>query len=437
MTTDTTMKYISTRNPNHRVALSQALRDGLAPDGGLYVPEELPVLEGQRFVGRSHIRYIAAELLAPFFARDSLCTALDGICEETFDFPIPLVELADVTEHPHTALLELFHGPTAAFKDIGAGFLASCLSRLNEGAAEPLTVLVATSGDTGGAVAAAFHNKPNVNVVILYPKGKVSPRQQKQLTCWDGNVRTFGVRGVFDDCQRMVKEAFADAWWRDEMNLTSANSINIGRLLPQMTYYAAASVWYQRRHGVAPNFVVPSGNLGNVMACLWARECGLPIGEVVLAVNANMPVVNYLQTGEYKGFETVPTLANAMDVGDPSNMERMRHLWPDVDTLRQKIRAVQVDDDTIRQKIRTGLDDWGQIFDPHTACAVAVREQLDSPHWIMVATAHPAKFDTVVEPLIEREVTVPDQLADLLDKPDHSQVIEASLDALKEALLDD
>lgn len=429
------MKYISTRDSSRRVTLSQALLDGLAPDGGLYVPDHLPQVDHEHFLGQSHIRYIAAELLTPFFVQDALATDLDAICEESFSFDIPLVDLVDVDEYPHTSLLELFHGPTAAFKDVGAGFLASCLSRVNEGSSEALTVLVATSGDTGGAVAAAFHGKPNVNVVILYPKGKVSPRQEKQLTCWDGNVRTFGVRGVFDDCQRMVKEAFADAWWRDEMNLTSANSINIGRLLPQMTYYAASSVWYERRHGVAPNYIVPSGNLGNVMACLWARECGLPIGEVVLAVNENKPVTHFLETGEYRGFDTVATLANAMDVGDPSNMERMRHLWPDVGTLRQKIRAHQVDDDTIRQKIRAGLDDWGQIWDPHTACAVAVREQLDTPHWIIVSTAHPAKFDTVVEPLIEREVTVPAQLARLLDEPDRSTVIEPSLDALKEALI--
>ncbi|QDG51034.1 threonine synthase [Persicimonas caeni] len=425
------MKYLSTRNPDHLVSLSEALRDGLAPDGGLYVPETLPHVDGTKFVGHSHIRYIAEDLLAPFFAGDPLAHDLGDICDETFDFDIPLRDLKD-----DTALLELFHGPTAAFKDVGAGFLASCFSRLNKGAEEPLTVLVATSGDTGGAVAAAFHGKPNVNVVILYPKGKVSPRQEKQLTCWDGNVRTFGVHGVFDDCQRIVKEAFADEAFRDRINLTSANSINIGRLLPQMTYYAASSVWYRKRHGVEPNYVVPSGNLGNVLACLYARECGMPIGEVVLAVNENKPVVHFLETGEYKGFDTVATVANAMDVGDPSNMERLRHMWPDVDTIRQKISAYQVDDETIRQKIRTGLDDWGQVWDPHTACGVAVREQLDSPHWIVVSTAHPAKFDTVVEPLIEREVTIPDQLAELLDRPDYSSELDPSLDALEAALVD-
>lgn len=421
------MRYLSTRNLAHRVRLSQALLDGLAPDGGLYVPERLPQVDDQRFLAMSHIRFIAEELLKPYFSGDPLAASLGDICEETFHFDLPLRDL-----RADTSVLELFHGPTAAFKDVGAGFLASCLSRLNKGAEEPLTVLVATSGDTGGAVAAAFHGKPNVNVIILYPKGMVSPRQEKQLTCWDGNVRTFGVRGVFDDCQKMVKDAFADDWWRDEMNLTSANSINIGRLLPQMTYYAAASVWYQKRHGVRPNFVVPSGNMGNVLAGLYAREMGLPIGEMVLAVNANRPVVEFLDTGDYKGFETVSTLANAMDVGDPSNMERLLHLWPGVETVRDKISAHQVDDETIAATIKNGLDDWGEVWDPHTACAVAVREQLDSPHWIIISTAHPAKFDTVVEPLIEREVTVPEPLAKLLDRPDYSEEIEPSLDALRQ-----
>ncbi len=423
------MNFLSTRNSNHKVSLSQALLDGLAPDGGLYVPERLPSIDDASFLGLSHIRFIATELLEPFFQADELSLSLEDICKETFGFDIPLRDL-----ERDTALLELFHGPTAAFKDVGAGFLASCLSRLDEPGRPPLTVLVATSGDTGSAVAAAFHEKPNVNVVILYPKGKVSPRQEKQLTGWDANVRTFGVRGVFDDCQRMVKEAFADEEFREKVNLTSANSINIGRLLPQMTYYAAASVWYRKRHHVAPNFVIPSGNLGNALACLYARECGLPIGDVVLAVNENKPVAHYLETGEYRGFDTVSTLANAMDVGDPSNMERLRHLWPDFDTLREKISVEQVTDDEIERTIEAGLDRWGQVWDPHTACAVAARERLESPHWVVVATAHPAKFDTVVEPLLGREISVPPNLDALLHRPDYSVEIDASLEALKDGI---
>lgn len=442
------MKYISTRNFDHRLSFSEALVNGLAADGGLYVPGHFDQIRKRDFDGRNHISQIAYELLKPFLAGDTLSDSLAEICEETFGFDVRLVGLEKMPDAlaqagAQTELLELFYGPTAAFKDIGAGFLAACMSRLNKDADKPLTVLVATSGDTGGAVAAAFHNKPNLNVVVLYPEGKVSPRQQKQLCCWDGNIRTFGVRGVFDDCQRMVKEAFADSTWREEMNLTSANSINIGRLLPQMTYYAAASLWHLRRHSTPPNFIIPSGNLGNMMACVYARECGVPIGEVVLALNENRPVAHYLETGEYRGFETVPTLANAMDVGDPSNMERLRHLWPDVATLRKKIHAIQVDDDTIRATIKAGPKNWGQVFDPHTACGIAAREQIAADaraegtsraNWIVVSTAHPAKFDTIVEPLIGRSVEVPEQLAKLLDKSDYSSTIDATLDALKAAL---
>lgn len=437
------MKYVSTRNPTRLTTLSHALIAGLANDGGLYVPEVLPQIDLARFADREDLGGIAAELLAPFFAGDDLAAQLSEICRDAFSFDTPLVER---TAQPpqvaraggQTSVLELFHGPTAAFKDVGAGFLAACMARIEHDARHPRTVLVATSGDTGGAVAAAFHRKPGVNVVILYPQGKVSPLQQKQLTCWDGNVRTFGVRGVFDDCQRMVKEAFADADWRQQMNLTSANSINIGRLLPQMTYYAAAALWHQRKHGAPANFIIPSGNLGNVMACLYARACGLPIERVVLAVNANRPVVHYLATGEYRGFPTIPTLANAMDVGNPSNMERLRHLWPDIEQLRRNIEVVQIDDDTIRDTIARGPADWQQVFDPHTACAIAAREALatspptgDSRHWIVVSTAHPAKFDTVVEPLVGHSIPLPPQLAALMGQPDYSTEIEPTLAALR------
>lgn len=439
------MKYLSTRNPDRPVTLSHALIAGLADDGGLYVPEALPTIDLSRFDGKDDLPAIAAELLAPFFAGDALAAKLGEICAEAFSFDTPLVDLvaqpAQVARAGgRTSLLELFHGPTAAFKDVGASFLAACMARVEHDARNPRTVLVATSGDTGGAVAAAFHRKPGVNVVVLYPQGKVSPLQQKQLTCWDGNVRTFGVRGVFDDCQRMVKEAFADEDWRRQMNLTSANSINIGRLLPQMTYYAAAALWHQRKCGADANFIIPSGNLGNVMACLYARACGLPIGRVVLAVNANRPVVHYLTTGEYRGFSTIPTLANAMDVGDPSNMERLRHLWPDIEQLRHNIQVIQVDDDTIRDTITRGPADWQQIFDPHTTCAIAARETLaaagnaeDAAHWVVVSTAHPAKFDTIVEPLVGHRIPLPPQLAALMDQPDYSTEIDPTLDALKRA----
>lgn len=426
------MNFVSTRNASPAVCLSDALEAGLAPDGGLYVPARLPRFEPADFDGLETVADIGARLLRPFFEGDRLEPELAAICHEALDFPIPLVELDD-----QTAILELFHGPTAAFKDVGARFLASCLSRLNAGRDRPLTILVATSGDTGGAVAAAFHQKPHIEVQVLYPQGKVSPRQEHQLTCWGDNVRAFAVRGTFDDCQRIVKEAFADAWWQQNLRLSSANSINIGRVLPQMIYYAAASLWYARRHGAEAGFVVPSGNLGNALACMWAREMGLPVREIVLATNANRPIPDYLDSGRWEPRPSVATLATAMDVGNPSNMERVRHLYPDIDTLRARLRAVSIDDATIRARIeRTAAQtreidqQQGMALCPHTATAMEVRAQLATAHWVVVATAHPAKFEQIVEPLVGCEVAMPPALAALFDRECHVETVEPTLEAL-------
>jgi threonine synthase len=424
------MEFVSTRDRTHHAPLATTLAEGLAPDGGLYVPTEFPAFAPSEFDGQDDIVSIAETLLRPFFGGDRLEDDLPAICRETFGFPIPLRKLKD-----DTAVLELFHGPTAAFKDVGARFLASCLSRLNEGADESVTILVATSGDTGAAVAAAFHEKPNVEVVVLYPKGRVSDRQEKQLTGWGGNVLTVAVRGVFDDCQQLVKAAFQDDWWQTHRRLSSANSINLGRLLPQMTYYAAASLWYWRRHGTQPGFIVPSGNLGNALAALYARACGLPIGDVIMATNANRPVTHFLETGDWTSFDTEETLATAMDVGDPSNMERVRHHWPHVDDLRQAVRAERVSDAAIRRQIERGPSVWGEVWDPHTATAVDVREQLDAPHWVLVATAHPAKFEQIVEPLIGKPVPIPDALAAVMERAAAAPEISPTLDALREVVV--
>jgi threonine synthase len=422
------VQYLSTRTPDHRVSLSTALQDGLAPDGGLYVPERFPDLGPEAFEGCNTIEAVAERLLRPFVEDDPLAGALPAICEATFRVPVPLREIGR-----RTHVLELFHGPTAAFKDVGARFLADSLARLNEDADQPLTVLVATSGDTGAAVAAAFWKKPNVEVVVLYPKGKVSDRQEKQLTGWSDNVQTVAVRGVFDDCQALVKEAFQDDTWQERLRLSSANSINIGRLLPQMTYYAHASLQHWRAHGTRPNVIVPSGNLGNGLACLYARECGLPIGEVVFATNENRPVTHFLETGEYEAFESRETLATAMDVGDPSNMERLLHHWPTATALRDTITAERVTDEQIEDQIRRGSGAWDTVWDPHTATAVEARERLDPDDahaWMLVATAHPAKFPEVVEPLVGREIDVPGPLAEVMARAHPVPEIEPDLDAL-------
>ena len=423
------MTYHSTRDESHRASLSTTLQQGLAPDGGLFVPSSFPDLSPADFEGLDTPAPIAHRLLRPF-ADAALADSLDAICRDTYGFPVPLTDVGR-----RTAVLELFHGPTAAFKDVGARFLASSLSVLNDAADEPVTILVATSGDTGAAVAAAFWKKPNVEVIVLYPKGKVSDRQEQQLTGWSHNVQTVAVRGVFDDCQRLVKDAFQNDWWQSNKRLSSANSINVGRLLPQMTYYAAASLWHWRDTGRAPNVIVPSGNLGNVLACLYARRCGLPIGEVVLATNANRPVTHFLETGEYRAFETKETLATAMDVGNPSNMERLRHHWPDVDALRDAVTARRIDDTAIRRQIERGPKAWDTVWDPHTATAVEARENLDpndERDWILVATAHPAKFPEVVDPLIGRAVDVPPPLADVIARSRPAPEIDPSLDALRE-----
>jgi threonine synthase len=379
---------------------------------------------------------LAERLVAPFAAGDAMAEHLAAITRDAFNFPAPVVELEGAAGP--LAVLELFHGPTAAFKDFGARFLAATLERLPRSDPRRLTILVATSGDTGGAVAAAFFDRPWVDVVVLYPRGLVSPRQEKQLACWGRNVRTLSVAGTFDECQRMVKEAFVDPALAKSLLLSSANSINVGRLLPQMVYYAKTSLELLRRDGRAPNFIIPTGNLGNALACVWARESGLPIGEIVLAGNANLAVADFLSSGEWQPRPSVATLASAMDVGNPSNMERMRWLFPTVGQLRGKVSAVTVSDDEIRAAIRRDYRELGQTWCPHTATAAHVYRGLEparrAQRWVLVATAHPAKFNDIVEPLIGASVPVPPSLAALLELPSVQTEVEPTLEALRSVL---
>jgi threonine synthase len=430
------MQYISTRNSQHRVGLTEAISRGIAPDGGLYVPDPFPHFAPHQFGGLSEMPEIGERLLAAFAEGDPLADEIGDVCREAFDFPTPVKELKGAPSP--ASVLELFHGPTSAFKDYGARFLAAALSRIRRGAKRKLTILVATSGDTGGAVAAAFHRRPGFEVVVLYPKGQVSPRQAQQLACWGDNVRTFCVHGTFDDCQRMVKEAFLDPALAETHELSSANSINIGRLLPQMVYYAKASLELWRETGKRPNFIIPSGNLGNSLACIWARHIGLPIGEIVLATNANLTVTEFLRTGEWVPQPSVQTLASAMDVGNPSNMERLRSLHPDFEELQMQIGASSVDDIEIRATIRRDSHELQQVWCPHTATAAKVYRRLLSRgakgHWVIVATAHPAKFNEVVEPQIGYEVEVPPSLAALLALPRQEKELEPTLAALRAEL---
>ncbi|MDH3978293.1 MAG: threonine synthase, partial [Gammaproteobacteria bacterium] len=322
------MKFISTRT-HQQVRLEQAIMSGTAPDGGLYVPETLPTFSIEDFDGADagSLAEIAAVFLAPFFAGSSLEGDLQSICNDALNFPVPVHQLEG--EEHDLAVLEIFHGPTAAFKDVGARFLASTMVAIidkGEFAKPPVTVMVATSGDTGGAVAAAYHRKPGTKVIVLFPDGRVSPRQQHQLTCWGDNVVSLSVRGEFDDCQRLVKAAFADEMLNQQHNLVSANSINVGRLLPQAAYYAKASLEHYRKTGQHSNFIIPTGNLGNGFACVWAKRMGLPIDRIIFATNENTTVPDFLRSGDYEPRPSKATLASAMDVGDPSNMERLRAL---------------------------------------------------------------------------------------------------------------
>ncbi len=448
------MLFLSTRqhahqSADHRTAagFTQALLKGLAPDGGLYVPQQWPVHEPAQLCARiglppdqyltaAGLARIGALLLAPLVQDSELASQLPAITAQAFSFPAPVVPLA---APGRLGVLELFHGPTAAFKDFGARFLAACMARLRVPGQRPLNILVATSGDTGGAVAAAFHNLPGVQVSVLFPKGLVSPMQQHQLTCWGGNVQSFAVRGTFDDCQRLVKAAFMDAKLNQRFDLSSANSINLGRLLPQAVYYAAASLQGWSAQGEPVSFVVPSGNLGNGVAGLWARRLGMPIGELVLAHNANRTVPDLLETGTFVPRPSIATLASAMDVGNPSNLERLQSLYPDLAQLRAAISAAAVTDEQIRARIRSGFEEYGQIWCPHTATAAEVYAHLSAQRrgkgrWLLIATAHPAKFREIVEPLIGRPVAVPESLARLLALPAHATEIAADLDALRQAL---
>ena len=430
------MKYFSTRGAGP-VSLDDALRTGIARDGGLFLPEALPAFDAASFDGAETITGVARVLLRPFFEGSSLMAELDEILAETYRFPIPATPLPAAGRD--VSLLELFHGPTAAFKDVGAGFLAACLTRLESDVEDPLTILVATSGDTGGAVAAAFDGRPGMRVAVLFPDGRVSARQAHQLSCWSDNVVSLKVRGSFDDCQALVKGAMADADLSAKHRFSSANSINIGRLLPQSTYYADAGLRHYRRTGNRAGFVVPTGNLGNAFACVMAREMGLPIGPIVLATNANRTIADYFETLKWLPRASLQTLASAMDVGDPSNMERLRRLLGEADVLREQLGVLSVDDDRIRTSIRQDFEAFGFATCPHTATATYTwrhldRELADAHDWILVSTAHPAKFETIVEPLIGEEVPVPPELAELLSRPANARTIEPALASLATVL---
>jgi threonine synthase len=414
------------------------LFEGLAPDGRLYMPEsiarwspvDLSALPSMSLVE------IGIRVLRPFTAGEISEEALDGIVRGALDFPMPLVEV-----EPGVHALELFHGPTLAFKDVGARVMARLIASLHDGG-DPITILVATSGDTGGAVGHAFHGVPNTRVAILYPRGRVSPTQEAQLTMFNGepgsNVRAYAIAGVFDDCQRIVKSAFADVGLRARVRLSSANSINIGRLLPQMVYYfhAVARLWSGRPR---IHLSTPSGNFGNLTAGLMAARAGLPIASFAAATNVNDVVPAYLRTGRFEPRASIATIANAMDCGHPSNFDRMLWLYGgSADAMRRDIRGSRHDDDEVRATIRRIDRDRGYLLDPHSAIAylgaVSAPAAPDGEARVFLATAHPAKFAEVVEPIVGRPIAKPPALAEALARDRCVIPLAATLDAVRARL---
>ena len=423
------MKFVSTRGQSPVANLSEALRNGAAPDGGLYMPEAVPAAGELDPDARLH--EFAAQLLKPYFEGDPLATELSEICAEAFDFDVPLV--TPDPQQPGLHALELFHGPTGAFKDFGARFLMGCFDRLADG--EPLNVLVATSGDTGGAVGCAAEKRSSVRATILFPHGRVSPFQERQLTCWGDNVQALDVDGDFDDCQHLVKAAFADAEMAAEHRLTSANSINFGRLLPQLAYNARAILQVHARTGVEPGIVVPSGNLGQGFSILLAQAMGLPVGPVVLATNANRTLKDWRDTGTYAARPSLETLANAMDVGSPSNFERVAAFGIKPDDVQVEL----VTDEQIRARITADYRQSGYVWCPHSATAAEAyarlsdEQQTERP-WIVAATAHPYKFADVVEPLIGAKIEPTPALAKIYERSTRKLEISADLGSLEGAL---
>jgi threonine synthase len=428
------MRFVTTTGRAPAVDFTAALFDGLAPDGGLYVPERIepwPADDLARLPRRT-LTEIALRALRPFVRGAIDLATLEAVVVEALNFPVPLVQV-----EPDVYALELFHGPTLAFKDVGARVMARLMAALHT-REEPLTVLVATSGDTGSAVAHAFHRVPHTRVVILYPDGRVSPTQEAQLTMFNGlrtNVRAYAVAGSFDDCHRLTREAFGDAALRRRMPLTSANSVNVGRLLPQMVYYFHAIA---QLDGHAPAAVsTPSGNFGNLTAGLLAKRSGVPIARFVAATNVNDVVPEYLRSGRFEPRPSIPTLANAMDVGHPSNFERMLWLYGgDVEAMRRDITGVSHGDDEVRDTIRDVHARTGYLLDPHSAIAyrgLAAAGARGRGASVFLATAHPAKFAEVVEPIVG-PIEKPAPLVEAMARPRHIVRIESSFAALERIL---
>lgn len=430
------MKFYSTNRKAPASSFREAVLQGLAPDGGLYMPETIPGLPAGFMEDAARLDFpaLASRVAALLLGDDVAPDALARIVMESMNFAVPVLPLEN-----GFSVLELFHGPTLAFKDFGARFMARLLSHFNDGQ-EPITILVATSGDTGSAVAHGFSGVPGGRVVVLYPAGRVSEIQEKQMATLGGNIAALKVAGSFDDCQSLVKTAFQDAELRGSLRLTSANSINIARLIPQSFYYFYASSRIKDRASQVI-FSVPCGNFGNLTAGLIAKRMGLPVQHFIAATNRNDVVPEFLRTGMFRPRPSVETISNAMDVGNPSNFARMSELYPaGIASMRQDVEARAFTDDQTREAMRETYERTGYILDPHGAVAYLGaldrrRRHGNEDPIVLLETAHPAKFLDVVEPVLGIRPEIPARLAECMSKPLLSIPITNRFEDLKSWLL--
>lgn len=430
------MQFYSLNKKSPDVNFKDATINGQAPDKGLYFPYQIPQVKKELIENIESIsnEEIAFEVIKPYVGDTINETDLRRIVSETVNFSIPLVQVNE-----QIASLELYHGPTLAFKDIGARFMSRCLGHFVKGSDKKVTVLVATSGDTGGAVANGFYNVEGVEVVILYPSGKVSSVQEKQLTTLGNNITALEVEGNFDDCQQMVKAAFLDEELNKKLFLTSANSINVARWLPQQFYYFFAyKQWKQK--DIPPVICVPSGNFGNICAGLLANAGGLPVKHFIAACNANDVVPEFFSSGNYAAKKAVATISNAMDVGDPSNFVRIMQLFQqEVTALKNKVSSVSVTDAITKETLLSVYKKYNYLCDPHGAVAYRALEDYLNAHpgdkGIFLETAHPVKFYDVVEPIINETVPVPESIQQQLQLEKKSIKIKTGEGELKEFLL--
>jgi threonine synthase len=438
------MQFSSVNDASPAVAFPEALRRGLAPDGGLYMPDHIPEIPAGFWQRLRREPMTNAEigkvLLRPWLGEFLSDSAFEALIDDALNFEAPLVDLNDELQ---TQVLELFHGPTLAFKDFAARTMGRLMAQLLREEGQQLHVLTATSGDTGAAVADGFFGVEGITVWVLYPSGKVSALQEKQFTTLGGNVRALEIDGTFDDCQRLVKQAFVDEKLRAKMRLTSANSINIGRLLPQMVYYVRAlSQLFEGQPGAAdPVFIVPSGNFGNLTAGLLAAETGMPAHHFVAATNRNRTFYDYIQSGTYRPRASARTISNAMDVGDPSNFTRMLALFGEQHgRIRERITPFWVDDETTTAAVQRVYDRTGYIMDPHTAVGYEAWQRYRSASsgdrpGILLATAHPAKFGDVMPEAIRKRITLPPALEKLHKREKKALHMPADYEAFKAELL--